>query len=187
MTNKNGESAAIEETEHETMVQALEAVGVHFHELTIAQKKQAINQHVFLKTFEAAGTNRAAAKSVGITVHAVGIWKREDQLGFNARFNKAVETFADSLEDIAMARIKDPTGNRGSDVLLLAMLNAHKPEKYRTGIVVVDETPKAVAAKLAKMAQEDKETRDQEPQTTRVDNVTAIERMRAANKVEESG
>ncbi|MCH8129245.1 MAG: hypothetical protein IIC70_05010, partial [Acidobacteria bacterium] len=80
--------------------------------------------------------------------------------------------FADELENIAMDRIRNPEGRLGSDILLITMLNAHKPEKYRTGIVVVDEVPKAVAAKLAKMAQEDKDQRDSAPAAVRADNVT---------------
>ena len=167
-----------EELAHESVIEAIIASGVDFHSLTTAEKKQSVNQYLFLQSYSKAGTNTAAAKSVGITVHAVGIWKREDQLGFNARFAKAVEAFADELENIAMARINAPEGNRGGDVLLITMLNAHRPEKYRTGIVVVDETPKAVAAKLAKMAQEDREEREAGPAPSRADNITQLERMR---------
>jgi len=170
------------ETVETSVVEGLRDSGVDLSALDGQKRKQALNQYAFLQSYAINGTITNSAKIVGITPQAVHLWKEQDALGFNARFLKAVEAFADGLEDIAMARIKEPQGNRGSDVLLLAMLNAHKPEKYRTGIVVVDETPKAVAAKLAKMAQEDKETRDQEPPSTRQDNITAIERMRAAGE-----
>ncbi len=162
----------------QTLKEGLEAVGIDYTALGAQKKRQAANQHAFLRAYEFNGTETAAAKAVGITWEAVRLWKRDDSLSFNTRFPKAIEAFANGLEDIAMARIREPQGYRGSDVLLLAMLNAHKPEKYRTGIIVVDETPKAVAAKLAAMARDDKEERESAPAATRADNITAIEKMR---------
>lgn len=158
--------------------EALEAVGLDFTALGGQKKLQAANQHAFLSAYEFSGTLAASAKAAGVTRQAVWLWKQDDALGFNARFAKVVEAFADELENIAMDRIRKPEGRLGSDILLITMLNAHKPEKYRTGIVVVDETPKAVAAKLAKMAQEDKQEREKALETTRADNITAIEQMR---------
>jgi len=43
----------------------------------------------------------------------------------------AKEEYRESLEDLARSRLLDPKGNIGSDVLLMAMLNAAWPEKYK--------------------------------------------------------
>jgi hypothetical protein len=34
------------------------------------------------------------------------------------------------MEDLAFERVKNPVGNRGSDLLLIAPFNAHKIETY---------------------------------------------------------
>ena len=89
----------------------------------------------------------------------------------------------DHLESIAFHRIRNPEGRIGSHIFLIAMLNAHKPEKYRQNIVVVDETPKAVAAKLAKFAQEDAvERKAGQSVAAKADNITQLEQMRAKNQ-----
>ena len=161
------------------LAEELAGVDIDYATLPTAKKKQAGNQQAFLSAYAYCGTQTKAAEAAGLSRDVVTLWKQDDALGFNARFSKAVEAFADELENIAMDRIRNPEGRLGSDILLITMLNAHKPEKYRTGIVVVDEVPKAVAAKLAKMAQEDKEQRDSAPAAVRADNVTQLEQMRA--------
>ena len=51
-----------------------------------------------------------------------------------------MKAFADHLESMALTRIREPQGNRGSDVLLIAMLNAHRPELYRPANAPVGES-----------------------------------------------
>ena len=63
-------------------------------------------------------------------------WRTGDVFGFAARFDDARQDWRESLERIAMDRITDPQGNRGSDVLLMAMLNAAWPGKYKQQEVV---------------------------------------------------
>ena len=166
------------EAKEDTVIEDLESVGLDYHSLPSRKKIQAVNQHTFPKLYVINGTIKKSVEAMGFDQHTVQLWKQDDALGFNARFGRAIEAFADGLEDIAMSRIRAPEGNRGGDVLLITMLNAHKPDKYRTGIVVVDEVPKRVAAKLAKMAQEDAEERESQAPETRADNITQLERMR---------
>ena len=176
----NADTEAIDPAEE--LETGLDSVGIDISTLTTSKRLQAGNQQAFLSAYAYSGTLTAAAKAAGITRTAVFLWKQDDALGFNARFSKAVEAFADELENIAMDRIRNPEGRLGSDILLITMLNAHKPEKYRTGIVVVDEVPKKVAAQHAKWAQEDKEQRDSAPAAVRADNVTQLEQMRTKAK-----
>lgn len=142
-------------------------------------KSLLMRQTGFLANFCRSGTVLRAAALSGINRETAHQWMRDDVQNFNIRMTAARSSFLDRLEDMAFERILHPNGRIGSDILMITMLNAHAPEKYRTGIVVVDETPRAVAAKLAKMAQEDKQERDQAPAASRQDNITAIEQMRA--------
>ena len=66
-----------------------------------------------------------------------------DHDGYREKWEHANQQFADSLEKLAFDRIQNPEGNRGSDVLLITMLNAHKPEKYKRM-----ESPNSVASDL---------------------------------------
>jgi len=52
-------------------------------------------------------------------------------LWYRERFQDAVEDFADSLEALALDRVHHPEGKVGSDILLIALLNANRPTKYR--------------------------------------------------------
>lgn len=53
---------------------------------------------------------------------------------FNSQMEEALATFADGLESIAYDRITNPVGNKGSDVLLMFLLNGLKPSTYRQNV-----------------------------------------------------
>jgi len=84
----------------------------------------------FLKMYGRSGTILDAAKATGISRPTVYAWQKQDTLDFAARFQLAKEEYRESLENLAMSRLKDPRGNQGSDLLLMAMLNARWPERY---------------------------------------------------------
>ena len=102
---------------------------------TMALKK------LFLDTFQSMGNVRKAVDVVNESVETgdsrgsldrstVYHWRKKD-LQFARDFDTAAEAFADSLETMALSRLQHPEGNRGGDVLLMFMLNALRPEKYR--------------------------------------------------------
>ena len=124
--------------------------------------KQWSSQEAFLLAFRGTGTVLQAAAGICDRT-MVYYWRKNDCQGFNARFEKAQHSFREYLEQLALHRIKDPTGNRGSDVLLLALLNANYPEKYRPNVVVDADAAKAVLAALRKpqvVVKETEEIRD---------------------------
>ena len=47
-----------------------------------------------------------------------------------------------------IARLEDPQGNRGSDILLMFALKGAYPEKYKDTVVVTDTSAKDLIAKL---------------------------------------
>jgi len=53
--------------------------------------------------------------------------------------------------------LTDPTGNRGSDVLLMFYLKSLRSEKYRDAVPVADDYGKEVVAELRKSRRQDKE------------------------------
>jgi len=78
-------------------------------------------------------------------------WKKKD-LSFAESFDDAIDSFADSLEQRALERIDSPSGNRGSDTLLMFMLNGLRPLKYRQGEQRTDDAKETLAAVRLKLS-----------------------------------
>ena len=87
-------------------------------------------QNFFLRAFAEHGTIRKTAMVTDIGRRTVTRWISEDKLGFREKFEEAKAEFADTLEDMAFERAKNQDEN-ANPVLLITLLNAHKPEKYR--------------------------------------------------------
>lgn len=152
-----------------------EAFGIDFSALGTTKRSTLAHQDAFLAAFSRDGTIYRAAPAVGITRMTVQNWNNDNTMNFRDRFQVAQGTFAESLEDTAMQRIANPSGNRGSDVLLMAMLNAHLPAKYRQNIVVTDDTAKDVLKQLQARRTKRTTAEDVEPETKAP---TPIEAMR---------
>ena len=101
-----------------------------------------------------AGSIKVAAAAAGVSRETADWWITKDYLGIKAHFQQAALTFRESLQDLAVERVRNPEKNRGSDILLLGLLNAHWPEKYRRNEVQADETAKEILAELKRMARE---------------------------------
>jgi len=99
--------------------------------LSTTHKRIYDTQEHFLKMYARCGTILNAAKATGISRPTVYAWQKQDTLGFAERFREARVVYRESLEDLAMSRLENPKGNQGSDLLLMAMLNAAWPEKYK--------------------------------------------------------
>ena len=107
--------------------------------LDTPQKKRSwAMQERFLKAFGRCGTVTGAARTVGISRPIVYHWLEHDYLGFKDRHQLAILEFRDSLEDKAISLVEEmKPGN--SPLLLITLLNANLPEKYRSAAVIQDE------------------------------------------------
>ena len=63
------------------------------------------------------------------------------------------QSFAESLEAIALDRVKNPDKNRGSDVLLLGLLNANMPAKFRPRVAMDQDSAKELITEWRKASQ----------------------------------
>jgi len=128
------------------------------------QKARAKRQERFLRLFVEHGTITWAAEAAGINRDTVYDWQHTDA-SFVARFQSAQRGFADSLEHKAFWRLDHPEGNRGGDVLMITMLNAHMPDKYRPNAVVSDETARETLRALREAAKAPKPSPDEAERT----------------------
>ncbi len=64
------------------------------------------------------------------------------------------QSFAESLEELALDRVRNPDKNRGSDVLLIGLLNANMPQKYRPQFAMSEDSAKELITEWRKAAKE---------------------------------
>ena len=111
-------------------------------------KNTDVRQDTFCNVYAQVGTISAAAKSCAIDPSTIYAWAHSDSYGFKKKFEQAKQSFADSLESLAFERVQTRDTN---DVLLITLLNAHKPDKYRPNTQNNNEQASEVIAKLTRL------------------------------------
>lgn len=118
----------------------------------VTQEKRTLGQmDLFLQGYSAGGTVRAGLKCCTVTRRTVARWKEMDMLGFRSRYKEAHRDFCDWLEDKAQELVEGLKPGQNS-LLLVTLLNANMPDKYRPNAIMVDDTAKVLIDKLKKLA-----------------------------------
>jgi len=119
-----------------------------------AQRKEdaAKRKAIFLKAFEEWGTVRRGCEAAGVSRETYSMWHKTDP-DFAKSTDLMKHSFAESLEVIALDRVKNPDKNRGSDVLLLGLLNANMPAKYRPSVAMDQDSAKELITEWRKASQ----------------------------------
>ena len=120
-------------------------------------------QNAFLEGFSRFGTVTKASEAAGVSQAIPYMWNRDDKFGFTERWKEARQKFRDRLEQIALDRVEDPQGNRGSDILLMGMLNANWPEKWNRNLQVTHEVPSEVLKSLQALQKQAEEIKAELP------------------------
>jgi len=97
---------------------------------SVVGKRTKARQDKFIAAFGEAGTIRGACTLSKTDRSTVADWRQRDVQNFKVRLETANELFREGLQDLAFARVKlqKPDGN---PVLIITLLNACWPEKYR--------------------------------------------------------
>lgn len=106
-------------------------------------------QDAFLSAYSLVGSFRNACDGIEISRSTVRSWIHTDQQGFKARYRESQEEFREFLQDIAVERVKDQKPN-DNPVLLITLLNAHWPEKYRRDAYYADNSAKEIMSEWKK-------------------------------------
>jgi len=134
----------------------------------------AARQKAFLEAFPKVGTISGtvkamadAASALGITANMVSLWKRDNTQSFREKFETVQLEFSEYLEDVALTRVINakPNDKMGSDVLLITLLNANNPAKYKRHSNVTDSTGREALAELRTIKQHLKMHPEMGPQT----------------------
>ncbi len=91
----------------------------------MARMTQATRKKRFLTALAAGHSVMTAAEAAGVARQTVYRWRQEDET-FARAWDEAIEAGTDRLEDEALRR-----AFAGSDTLLIFLLKARRPTKYR--------------------------------------------------------
>ena len=119
--------------------------------LNHAEKQCWDRQDLVIEAYRSLGTLAKAAQAVGLTPDAAWLWTKSNIHDFNTRMERGRQGYRDHLEAMVEERLSNPTGNRGSDVLLMGALNANHPEKWSRNVQVTHEVGQQVLATLQKI------------------------------------
>ena len=108
---------------------------------------------LFLAALEEHGTIKAGCEAAGVTRGSYVYWHKDD-IEFLRLVEAARQSFGESLEGIALDRIKNPDKNRGSDVLLLGLLNANLPSKFRPHVAMEQDLAKELIVEWRKASRQ---------------------------------
>ena len=123
-----------------------------------AKKRKAI----FLAAYEEWGTVKKACEITGIKRHTYFWWNQIDP-EFSKDLDFMKQSFAESLEELALDRVRNPDKNRGSDLLLIGLLNANMPQKYRPQFAMTEDTAKDLIVEWRKAAKDIKKDAEEKP------------------------
>ena len=143
----------------------------------------------FLSGYAEWGTIRKACEVAGIRRGTYDKWHADD-IEFAKSVDTARRVFAEQLEEIALDRVRNPDKNRGSDVLLLGLLNANMPSKYRPQTAMVEDAAKDLILEWRKASQAVRKEKKAEPEENLSGNVEKtlaeiLERRKNAPKEKE--
>lgn len=113
------------------------------------------NQDAFLLAFGSVGSIKASCEAVNVGRSTVTGWQKADMYGFRTRFLTAQEIFRENLQDMAVNRILQQKPN-DNPLLLVTLLNAHWPEKYRRDGQVATNEVKEMMVEWKKWVSENK-------------------------------
>ena len=106
-------------------------------------------RELFLVALGEWGTIHKACSVVDVTRGMYRRWVSDDP-EFSGRVDSAKVDFGESLEDIALDRIKNPDKGKGSDILLIGLLNANLPHKYRPAAALDHDSAKELIVEWRK-------------------------------------
>ena len=143
-----------------------------YKSLNPTQKKSWRIQSKFLKCYKETRSKSVSASYSGVTYRTASKWERDNKFGFAERLEEADFEFCENLEQLALERVKMQDA-KSNPVLLITLLNANLPMKYRPTVVMADDTAKSVLSELRQIAKESPVSGNQE----QVEEQTALEQV----------
>lgn len=119
--------------------------------LTPSEMDTKRKQEVFIAIFSNGASLRRAAKEAHINRATVYRWIENDYLGFRDQYDAAHADFKDSLIEMALHRVNEQKSS-DSPLLLITLLNAYIPEKFRPNTIATEEVAKDTIKELRELS-----------------------------------
>ena len=120
------------------------------------------NKKVLLAAVEQYGGNTKAMKAAGISKQTYYSYIRNDP-EFKENLEHAKLAFGESMLELAIDRVKNPDKGKGSDVLLISLLNAYMSHVFKPTTVVGEDTAKELITEWRKAARSDAKQKLEQP------------------------
>ena len=131
------------------------------------KKNTEARQRAFLAEYAECGTILEAARAAGVGRTAVYDWQRDGRDGFRERIQHATPNFREHLEELAISRVHKQ-GDNATPLLLITLLNANWPDKYRPNVApTYDAAKEAVAEFKAALREERAKAKAERAQAAR--------------------
>ena len=112
-------------------------------------------QKLLLEGYVKYGTVLKAAEYAEVDRNCVYVWRKNDSLRWNERWQMAVEHRREYAEDkYILHRLDNPKGNYGTDVAAIAYMNRLDPEHWTRNVQVTHEVGHAVMATLQRIQEQ---------------------------------
>ena len=120
------------------------------------------NKKVLLAAVEQYGGNTKAMKAAGISKQTYYNYIKNDP-EFKENLEHAKLAFGESMLEIAIDRVRNPDKGKGSDVLLISLLNAYLSHIFKPTTVVGEDTAKELITEWRKAARSDAKKKSEQP------------------------
>ena len=148
-------------------------MSIDIKHLSLGKRKTYRRQDKFLKCYSETRSRSVSASFAGVSLSTISLWLRNDYLEFIERLEDADLRFCEGLEQLALERVRLQDA-KSNPVLLITLLNANLPNKYRPTVVMSDDTAKGVMSELRKLAKDLPLEEDKEEDKSVIDQVTDI-------------
>jgi hypothetical protein len=119
--------------------------------LSPSKKRQWRRMTKYLKSYSETRSKSVSATHCGVSYRTSMKWQASNEFGFTERLEDADILFCENLEQLALDRVKMQDA-KANPVLLITLLNANLPQKYRPTVVMSDDTAKDVLKELRTLA-----------------------------------
>ena len=133
------------------------------------------DQDRFLIAFSKCRQKATAARAVGIGRSTIYWWEGKDHLGFKDRLKEADEVFLNDLENLALDRVRQQQPGH-NPTLLITLLNANLPDKYRPNSVAPSETMTETLQAMKKATREFRLMEDGSETTTETETTVIVKK-----------
>jgi len=111
----------------------------------------ALNKQLLLQAVEEWGGNTKALKVAGISRTTYFRWVKDDP-DFSADLEHSKKAFGEKMLEVAIDRVRNPDKNRGSDLLLISLLNAYMGHIFKPSTVGGEDSARELITELRKTA-----------------------------------